>query len=159
MYRGRRVNRHHRRVRWREQGRLQLSLQFSSKPRGHLVACPDWVPTESKYSRPNLPHSWHLDPCHYTSPTRPIKVATRTRQDDATTTGKDRVLLSRGSLVRVQPVDGPTWAAVSLRLRHLSARETVSLTHRGGWVDWIRTLLQGCPPPLALYVEPKQRRR
>ncbi len=50
-----------------------------------------------------MPHSWHLDPCKYTSPTRPIKVATRTRQDDANPTGKDRVLLSRGSLVRVQP--------------------------------------------------------
>ena len=50
-----------------------------------------------------LPHSWHLDPCKTTSPTRPIKVATRTRQDDARPTGKDRVLLSRGSLVRVQP--------------------------------------------------------
>ena len=54
-------------------------------------------------SPPVLPHSWHLDPCKTTSPTRPIKVATRTRQDDARPTGKDRVLLSRGSEVRVLP--------------------------------------------------------
>ena len=62
---------------------------------------------------PVLPHSWHLDPCKYTSPTRPIKVATRTRQDDARPTGKDRVLLSRGPLVRVQP-GAPFQAPVGL---------------------------------------------
>jgi hypothetical protein len=47
-----------------------------------------------------LPHSWHLDPGHYTSP---IKVTTRTRQDDSARAGRDRALLSRGSEVRVLP--------------------------------------------------------
>ena len=51
---------------------------------------------------PVLPHSWNLDPCNYTSPTRPINVPPRTRQDGANPTGKDRVLVSRGSLVRGQ---------------------------------------------------------
>ena len=36
-------------------------------------------------------------------PHKAIKVATRTRQDDATPTWVDRVLLSRGSEVRVLP--------------------------------------------------------
>ena len=44
-------------------------------------------PAHCMLPHPVLPHSWHLDPCNTTSPTRPIKVATRTRQDDARPTG------------------------------------------------------------------------
>ncbi len=95
-------------------------------------------------AHPVLPHSWHLDPCKYTSPTRPIKVATRTRQDDARPTGKDRVLLSRGSLVRGRPRTGR--AAGRQKRRSTNGRHRTSRGRlfrppkgrwRGGWYTWV----------------------
>jgi hypothetical protein len=76
-----------------------------------------------------LPHSWHLDPC---KTTRPIKVATRTRQDDAARAGRDRALLSRGSQVRVLPGAPPArpgGCEGQIRREHCECRGARSSAH------------------------------